>query len=147
MQSITNTSMYTYIYIILNIIDGFLSGPEKVTVFAPTDAAFAKLPAGTVDALLKDIPKLTDILKFHVVKGVQKPNRNGRSYETLLADASGFKEISCKVTVDTGSSLIYGGDHHPANVVTLQVPCDNGMIVVIDQVLLPYEGTVAPVHN
>ena len=46
-----------------------LKGPGPFTVFAPTDEAFAKLPAGTVEALLKDIPKLTSILTYHVVPG------------------------------------------------------------------------------
>lgn len=46
-----------------------LKGPGPFTVFAPSDAAFAKLPAGTVEALLKDIPALTEILTYHVVPG------------------------------------------------------------------------------
>ena len=46
-----------------------LSGTGPFTVFAPTDEAFAKLPAGTVDSLLKDIPALTKILTYHVVSG------------------------------------------------------------------------------
>ena len=46
-----------------------LKGPGPFTVFAPTDDAFAKLPSGTVEALLKDIPTLTKILTFHVVSG------------------------------------------------------------------------------
>ena len=46
-----------------------LKGAGPFTVFAPTDAAFAKLPAGTVESLLKDIPKLTKILTCHVVAG------------------------------------------------------------------------------
>ena len=46
-----------------------LSGTGPFTVFAPTDEAFAKLPAGTVESLLKDIPKLTAILTYHVVAG------------------------------------------------------------------------------
>lgn len=104
---------------------GTLSGPGPFTVFAPTDAAFAKLPAGTVEgtahnkyciltctetclvtmyfrfvcylALLKDIPKLTSILTYHVVAGNNnKPSRNGKSFVTLNG-----KEISAKVTVDT----------------------------------------------
>ena len=54
-----------------------LKSPGPFTVFAPTDDAFAKLPAGTVDSLLKDIPKLTNILLFHVVSGLVNPNRNG----------------------------------------------------------------------
>ena len=48
---------------------GSLSGPGPFTVFAPTDDSFAKLPPGTVDALLLDIPKLTSILTYHVVSG------------------------------------------------------------------------------
>ena len=85
-----------------------LKGPGPFTVFAPNDAAFAKLPAGkshdnwniiihyqgTVDALLKDIPKLTEILKYHVVSGKVRPTRNGKTYETLQG-----KEISSKVTI------------------------------------------------
>ena len=50
-------------------LGGALSG-GKLAVFAPTDAAFAKLPAGTVDGLLKDIPTLTNILKYHVISGI-----------------------------------------------------------------------------
>lgn len=99
-----------------------LSTGGPFTVFAPTDAAFAKLPAGTVDgmnafqicsyisvlpfstlllyaqftALLKDIPKLTSILTYHVVAGKVRPTRNGKTYDTLNG-----KEISSKVTVDT----------------------------------------------
>ena len=46
-----------------------LSGPGPFTVFAPTDAAFAKPPAGTVEALLSDLPKLASILTYHVVAG------------------------------------------------------------------------------
>ncbi|MBD0363888.1 MAG: fasciclin domain-containing protein, partial [Coleofasciculus sp. C3-bin4] len=46
-----------------------LKGPGPFTVFAPTDEAFAKLPKGTVDSLLNDIPQLTKILKYHVVSG------------------------------------------------------------------------------
>jgi uncharacterized surface protein with fasciclin (FAS1) repeats len=71
-----------------------LSGPGPFTVFAPNDAAFAKLPAGTVDALLKDIPKLASILTYHVVSGSVRPTRNGRSFDTVNG-----KEISVKVTV------------------------------------------------
>ena len=65
---------------LINYLIGALSGSEKLTVFAPTDDAFAKLPAGTVDALLKDIPKLTNILLYHVVKDLANPTRNGSKY-------------------------------------------------------------------
>ena len=56
---------------------GALSHSDKLTLFAPNDNAFSKLPAGTVEALLKDIPKLTNILLYHVVKGEANPTRNG----------------------------------------------------------------------
>ena len=73
--------------------------PTKVRAasFAPTDAAFAKLPAGTVDALLKDIPKLKAILTYHVVSGAvmakdvktgMVPTVNGQSLD-VKADAKG----------------------------------------------------------
>eukprot|EP01038_Epipyxis_sp_PR26KG_P014911 gene14911-20060_t len=119
-----------------------LSGKGPFTVFAPNDAAFAKLPAGTVEALLKDIPKLTQILTYHVVAGSVRPNRNGKSFVTVNG-----KEISAKVTVDTADSFIWGGQDTPAKVVAMDVKADNGLIHVIDQVLLPYEGNEPPLHN
>ena len=103
-----------------------LSSPGPFTVFAPTDAAFAKLPAGTVDALLKDIPKLKAILTYHVVSGAvmakdvktgMVPTVNGQSLD-VKADASG-------VTVNG------------AKVVTADVKASNGVIHVIDTVVLP----------
>ena len=103
-----------------------LSSKGPFTVFAPTDAAFAKLPAGTVDALLKDIPKLKAILTYHVVSGAvmakdvktgMVPTVNGQSLD-VKADAMG-------VTVNG------------AKVVTADVKASNGVIHVIDTVLLP----------
>lgn len=119
-----------------------LSGPGPFTVFAPTDEAFNKLPKGTVDALLKDTPKLKSILTYHVVPGVVKPIRNGKTYTTVNG-----KEISVKVTVDTTDSLMYGGQKTPAKVTQMEVKCDNGVIHIIDEVLIPYEGNEAPTHN
>ena len=52
-----------------------------------------------------------------------------------------------KVTVDSGDSYIWGGQENPALVENIAVPCDNGVIVVINEVLIPYEGNVAPQHN
>jgi uncharacterized surface protein with fasciclin (FAS1) repeats len=93
-------------------------------------------------ALLKDIPKLTSILTYHVVSDSVRPTRNGRSYDTVNG-----KEISVKVTVDTVQSFIWGGQENPALVTAMDIKCDNGYIHVIDSVLIPYEGNVAPVHN
>lgn len=64
-------------------LDGVLNGAGPFVLFGPTDEAFKKLPAGTVEGLLKDIPALTDILKFHVSTNTQMPTRNGRCYPTL----------------------------------------------------------------
>ena len=103
-----------------------LSSPGPFTVFAPTDAAFAKLPAGTVDTLLKDIPKLKAILTYHVVSGAvmakdvktgMVPTVNGQSLD-VKADSMG-------VTVNG------------AKVVTADVKASNGVIHVVDTVLLP----------
>ena len=120
-------------------LDGVLSGAGPFTVFAPTDAAFAKLPAGTVDGLLKDIPKLTNILKFHVSSNQQRPNRNGRTYASLLDD----KELGIRVTVDTAESFVLHGKPNKAKVCST-IQCSNGFIHVIDEVLIPYEGSVPP---
>ena len=76
-----------------------LSGPGPFTVFAPTDEAFAKLPAGTLDAYLKDIPKLQELLKYHVHPGKMSPTRNGKSVSTLLIGEDDHpKQVTIKVT-------------------------------------------------
>lgn len=95
-----------------------------------------------MDALLKDIPKLKSILLYHVVADSVRPTRNGRSYDTVNG-----KEISVKVTVDTADSFIWGGQETPAKVSAFDIKCDNGLIHVIDDVLIPYEGNIAPLHN
>jgi uncharacterized surface protein with fasciclin (FAS1) repeats len=125
-------------------LDSVLSGKGPFTVFAPTDAAFAKLPAGTVDALLKDIPKLTAILQYHVSTNQQLPSRNGRAYVTLNVDKDGdAKEVGVLVTVDTCESFIKGGQANKAKV-SATVQATNGYVHVIDEVLLPYEGKEPP---
>ncbi|MEO5894753.1 MAG: fasciclin domain-containing protein [Vicinamibacterales bacterium] len=103
-----------------------LSGPGPFTVFAPTDQAFADLPAGTVQGLLNDIPKLTNILTFHVVPG-----------KLMAADV--VKLTSAKtvqgqnVTITSTDGVTING----AKVVTPNVEADNGVIHVIDRVILP----------
>ena len=103
-----------------------LSGPGPFTVFAPTDEAFAELPAGTVEGLLGDIPKLTKILTFHVVPG-----------KLMAADV--VKLTSAKtvqgqnVTIDAKS----GVKINDAKVITPNIEADNGVIHVIDRVILP----------
>ncbi len=103
-----------------------LKGPGPFTVFAPTDDAFAKLPAGTVDGLLTDIPKLTQILTYHVVPGA-----------VMSSDITGL--MSAK-TVQGGTLQIdptHGVKVNDATVVTPDIQADNGVIHVIDTVLIP----------
>ena len=124
-------------------LNGALSGTDKLSLFAPTDAAFAKLPAGTVDALLKDIPKLTNILKYHVSTNQQRPTRNGRQYDSLCLNEDGSaKEVAVQVTVDTCLNYILSANERAE--CTATVECTNGYIHVIDGVLLPYEGKQPP---
>ena len=108
-----------------------LKGAGPFTVFAPTDEAFAKLPEGTVDGLLKDIPKLTAVLTYHVVDGkvpasdvVQHPKLTTIQGQDVKIDAVKWHmHKSVKV--------------NDANIVKADIETDNGIIHVIDKVLLP----------
>lgn len=106
-----------------------LKGPGPFTVFAPTDAAFAKLPAGTVEGLLKDKPKLTAILTYHVVAGNVKAADVVKldSAKTVNGQSVAIKVVDGKVMIDN------------ATVTTADVEASNGVIHVIDTVLLPKE--------
>lgn len=102
-----------------------LKGPGPFTVFAPTDAAFAKLPAGTVEALLKDKAKLAAILTYHVVPGkvMAKDVKAG-----AVKTANG-----ASLTISTANGVMVDG----AKVVATDVMADNGVIHVIDTVVIP----------
>ncbi len=103
-----------------------LKGPGPFTVFAPTDEAFAKLPAGTVDGLLKDPEKLRAILTYHVVAGkVMAADVKTGEAKTVQGQSVALKAEGGKVTVNG------------ANVVTADVAASNGVIHVIDTVILP----------
>ena len=104
-----------------------LQGPGPFTVFAPTDAAFAKLPAGTVEALLADREKLTAILTYHVV-----PGRVLAADVVKLSDAKTVNGASVTIRVVDGKVMIDN-----ATVVSADVQATNGVIHVIDTVLLP----------
>jgi uncharacterized surface protein with fasciclin (FAS1) repeats len=103
-----------------------LKGTGPFTVFAPTDEAFAKLPTGAVDALLKDIPKLTKILKYHVVSG-RFSAKDVAALKTLRTLEGG----SVAVDITTGVKI------DGANVITPDIQALNGTIHVIDAVILP----------
>jgi len=108
-----------------------LSNAGPFTVFAPTDAAFAKLPAGTVETLVKpeNKDKLRDILEYHVYVGVIR--------ETMLQDGMTLNQVNGKnITIKKeGEAVTING----ASIVGT-VPTSNGIIYVIDQVLLPPEN-------
>ena len=105
-----------------------LKGSGPFTVFAPPDAAFAKLPAGTLDTLLKD-PKgeLTKILTYHVVPGkvMAADITNGMTAKTL-------EGATLKFTINNGKVYVNG-----AQVTTADVPASNGVLHVIGGVLIP----------
>lgn len=108
-----------------------LKGDGPFTVFAPTDEAFAKLPAGTVENLLKseNKDKLTAILTYHVVSG-----KVMAADVVKLDSATTVQGQSVNVTTNDGSVMI-----NNANVVMADVKASNGVIHVIDTVLLPKE--------
>jgi len=103
-----------------------LKGDGPFTVFAPNDNAFTKLPAGTLESLLKDIPKLKDILTYHVVAG-----------KVMAADVTGIpsaKTVQGKeLKIDTKD----GVKVNEAKVIKADIEADNGVIHVIDTVLIP----------
>ena len=105
-----------------------LKGAGPFTVFAPTDDAFAKLPAGTVEGLLKDIPALKNILLYHVVAGAKvKAEVAVTLKEATMANGG-------KVDIEfDGTDLFI----NQSKVIVTDVEASNGVIHVIDTVLLP----------
>jgi len=104
-----------------------LKGKRPYTVFAPNDAAFAKLPPGTVESLLKNKPKLATILKYHVVPGrVKAADVAGKSLQVKTA-------AGLPVNVDG----TFGVRVNDAHVIQPDIEASNGVIHVIDTVLLP----------
>ncbi len=116
-------------------LQGTLSGPGPFTVFAPTDAAFAALPAGTVDALLADIPALTNILTYHAVGATALST--GLTNGQLVTTLQGQKVT---VTINNGNVFI-----NNAQVTVADIVATNGVVHVIDAVLLPPTGSVVDV--
>lgn len=103
-----------------------LSGPGPFTVFAPTNAAFAALPEGTVDALLNDIPTLTGILTYHVIPGA-----------VMAADLTEGMTAATVNGAEVTFTLAEGARINGANIVATDIQASNGVIHVIDAVILP----------
>jgi len=102
-----------------------LKGEGPFTVFAPTDAAFAKVPKETLEALLKDKKALADVLTYHVVAG-----------KVMAADV--VKVPSAKTV--QGKPVTFSLKINDATVTKTDIECTNGVIHVIDTVILPPKG-------
>lgn len=107
-----------------------LKGPGPFTVFAPTDAAFAKLPAGTVDTLLKPENKaqLVAVLTYHVVPGTVMSS----ALAGKVTDAKTVEGRTVKIDATKGGVTVNG-----AKVMAADVGASNGVIHVVDTVLIP----------
>lgn len=103
-----------------------LKGDGPFTVFAPTDEAFAKLPAGTLEALLQDKQKLTEVLTYHVVPG-----------KVMAAEASRLKSAKTVAGPELRIDSSDGVKVNDASVVKADIEASNGVIHVIDTVLIP----------
>ena len=111
-----------------------LEGPGPFTVFAPTDAAFAQLPSGAVDGLLANKEKLASVLTFHVISGKVLADdvikANGAMPKTLNGEPLDIRVRGGKVYVNG------------AQVITADILASNGVIHVIDKVLVPAPAAV-----
>ncbi|HTY80498.1 MAG TPA: fasciclin domain-containing protein [Candidatus Bathyarchaeia archaeon] len=103
-----------------------LKGPGPFTVFAPTDQAFAKLPPGTLEALMKDKAKLTAILTYHVV-----PGRVMAADVVKLTQAKTVEGQNLTISTKDGVKV------DAANVIATDIVASNGVIHVIDTVVVP----------
>ena len=105
---------------------GTLQGDGPFTVFAPTDEAFAALPEGALESLLNDTDQLTQVLTLHVVAG--------RANAADVVNLDAVKSLQgSELAVDTSSGVSIAG----ANVVQADINAKNGVIHVIDKVILP----------
>jgi uncharacterized surface protein with fasciclin (FAS1) repeats len=106
-------------------LDGALNTLDPITVFAPTDDAFNALPAGTVAALLADIPALTDILLYHVI--------NGAVLSTDLTDGQVATTLNgSDITVNINNGVFINGT---SQVIVADIAASNGVVHVVDEVL------------
>ena len=109
-----------------NLVDA-LRADGPFTVFAPTDEAFSKLPEGTVEALLADPDKLREVLLYHVVPG-----------KVMAADVVNLSEATTAQGSDIRIMIVESGVRiNNANVVQTDIETSNGVIHVVDSVILP----------
>ena len=136
---VSNSTDHTTLKVAIDAcaLDVVLSDPGTLTLFAPTDAAFNLLPAGTVTALLNDIPQLTDILKHHVVgSSVMSGMLSNNQVVTTL--------LGTDVTVTINANGVFIDN---AQVIVADIVADNGVVHVIDAVLLPTTTSVSELYS
>lgn len=104
-----------------------LRSPGIFTIFAPTDEAFAKLPEGTLDSLLQDLPKLKKIVTYHVAFGDVRSDDLGQIDEVETVEGSVLAIESANGTIKVNNASILKTD----------IVTDNGTIHAIDTVLMP----------
>ena len=107
-----------------NLVD-VLKSPGPFTVFAPTDEAFAKLPAGTITTLLQNIPQLARILTYHVVSG-KLMKADLEKVNSVISVEGAPISIDCSDNFEVKNATVIMGD----------IEADNGVIHVIDNVIL-----------
>jgi uncharacterized surface protein with fasciclin (FAS1) repeats len=115
-------------------LTNILQDPGPFTVFAPTDEAFAKLPEGAVEALLQDIPRLKQVLKYHVVSA------------KLMTDEITRLKMKSATTVEGSNiriDLSNGVKINNAMVTSPDIEADNGVIHIINTVLMPKIKAIA----
>ncbi|KEF41770.1 MAG: fasciclin [Cyanobium sp. CACIAM 14] len=107
-------------------LTGALESPGPFTVFAPVDDAFAALPPGTVQTLVDNVPQLARILKYHVLSGAYKRSQ--------LVDQPEWESLEgAPVAIRRADPF----EVKNATVVTADIECDNGIVHVINRVILP----------
>ena len=117
-------------------LDVTLAGDGPFTVFAPTEAAFAALPAGKLDGLLMDTPALSNVLRYHV-SGANLPARNVLEQDTISTLADGTPTPTVVIDAVLGGNFI-----NEARITATDFTADNGVVHVIDTVLTPPTTTV-----
>ena len=135
---VSNSTVHTTLKVAIDAcsLDGTLSGAGPFTLFAPTDAAFGLLPTGTVAALLADIPQLTDILLHHVV--------GDSVLSTMLSNNLVVPTLNGDVLVTINSMGVFIDN---AQVIVADIVADNGVVHVIDAVLLPTTTSVSELNH
>ena len=104
-----------------------LNSADGITVFAPTDDAFAQVPAKDLNALLADKPALTKVLTYHVVPGQLTPEQLAGTHETLEGEELTIEGSGEDFTVGSGGASVLCGN----------IPTENATVYVIDSVLMP----------